>query len=225
MAYEKTILCYGDSNSWGLIPGKFNESYQLQKRLEKKLRWPKQLKALLGKEYEVIEANLCGRNTSFDEIPATRPSRNGLKTLPHCLEMHYPIDLIIFMLGTNDTRIDYKFNASVEDITRGMRALIQCVKQSHYGRNYQPSKILLIAPPPLIAEAAIHSHDCFDHTSIEKSLKIGAAYQNLAEEEHCAFVDAGQIIKVTSEDGVHIEATDLAILAKAVAQKIQTLCL
>ena len=32
---QKTILCYGDSNSWGLIPGKFNETYQLQTRLEK----------------------------------------------------------------------------------------------------------------------------------------------------------------------------------------------
>ena len=56
------------------------------------------------------------------------------KTLPHCLEMHYPINLVIFMLGTNDTRIDYGFNASVEDITNGMRALIHIAKQSHYGK-------------------------------------------------------------------------------------------
>lgn len=218
---QKTILYYGDSNSWGLIPGKFNEAYQLQSRLEKNLRWPKQLEALLGNKYEVIEANLCGRNTSFDEVPETRPSRNGLKTLPSCLEMHYPIDLVIFMLGTNDTRIDYGFNASVEDIANGMCALIHAVKQSHYGKNFQAPKILLIAPPPLIAEAAIYFQDCFDDSSIEKSKKIPSLYQRLANEEKCMFINAGDLVKVTTDDGVHIKTDDLHSLASMVAQKIQ----
>ncbi len=219
----KNILCYGDSNSWGLIPGKFNETYKLQTRLPPALRWPRILQKLLGSDYYVIEENLNGRNTSFDEKPKTRPSRNGLATLPGILEMHYPLDLVIFMLGTNDTRIDFNFNASVEDIVQGMQSLVHYVKESHLGKNFQAPKVLLIAPAPLIPEAAGYSGNCFDASSIQKSKEIPAAYQQLAEKEQCAFIDAGTLVEVDPADGVHIKGESLSALAKAVTDKILTM--
>jgi lysophospholipase L1-like esterase len=40
----------------------------------------------------------------FDDPRPEFPERNGLKTLPIILESHLPLDLVILMLGTTDTK-------------------------------------------------------------------------------------------------------------------------
>ena len=44
----KRILCIGDSNTWGYIPGS-------GERYEKNVRWTGKLAQMLGENYEVIE--------------------------------------------------------------------------------------------------------------------------------------------------------------------------
>ena len=44
----KRILCIGDSNTWGYIPGS-------GERYEKNVRWTGKLAQTLGENYEVIE--------------------------------------------------------------------------------------------------------------------------------------------------------------------------
>ena len=51
----KRILCYGDSNTWGFIPGS-------GKRYPSDVRWTGVMSKALGEEYEVIEAGLNGRS-------------------------------------------------------------------------------------------------------------------------------------------------------------------
>ena len=130
----KQILCFGDSNTWGLIP-------KTNKRYEWGVRWTSLLNESLNDKkeggYRVIEEGLCGRTTVFDD--PLRDGRNGVKILPTILETHNPVDIVIIMLGTNDCKTVY--NASAEFIGQGVKRLIGQVK------NYIPdSKILVISP-------------------------------------------------------------------------------
>ena len=106
----KQILCFGDSNTWGLIPktNKIVESLNDKKE----------------GGYRVIEEGLCGRTTVFDD--PLRDGRNGVKILPTILETHNPVDIVIIMLGTNDCKTVY--NASAEFIGQGVKRLIGQVK-------------------------------------------------------------------------------------------------
>ena len=91
----KTVLCYGDSNTWGYIGG-------TGERFAPEVRWPGVLQAALGGAYRVIEEGLNGRTTVFDD--SIEEGRNGETYLRPCLQTHAPIDLVILMLGTNDLK-------------------------------------------------------------------------------------------------------------------------
>lgn len=215
----KNILCYGDSNTWGQIAGSMNMTLRLAQRYEYGVRWTSILQQLLGSAYHVIEAGLNGRNTSFDEKDIIRPSRNGLTTLPLIMEMNYPLDLVVFMLGTNDTRIE--FNADVERITLGMSELIQCVKTSRFGPNYSAPNLLLIAPTPITQDALTIFKSYLDQSSITKTKQLGVRYKKLAAEQKCYFLDAAPIVKVSADDGIHLTLESQQNLAKAVAREIE----
>lgn len=108
-------MCYGDSNTWGNIAGTFDQKLLIHQRYPYEDRWTGQLQHLLGRDYQIIEAGLNGRTTGLDDPNKTRSSRNGLTTLTSVLEMNYPIDLVILMLGTNDLK--KYFHTTAEEIT------------------------------------------------------------------------------------------------------------
>lgn len=215
----KNILCYGDSNTWGQIAGSMNMELRLAKRYEYGIRWTSILQKLLGAAYHVIEGGLNGRNTSFDEINIIRPSRNGLATLPLIMEMNYPLDLVVLMLGTNDTLLE--FNAPVERIVEGIKKLIQCIKASHFGPNHFAPQVLLIAPVPITQDALTIFQGFLDQSSVTKTEQLGMLYQKLAEEQQCYFLNAASIVKVSPDDGIHLTRDSQKDLAKAVSNKIE----
>lgn len=90
-----TILCYGDSNTYG-----YNPVNGL--RYPKDVRWTGVLQKMLGEEYEVIEEGCNGRTTVFED--AKEPWKAGLGYLRPCLNTHKPIDFVIMMLGSNDLK-------------------------------------------------------------------------------------------------------------------------
>ncbi|WP_156120562.1 hypothetical protein [Neosynechococcus sphagnicola] len=55
----KTILCYGDSLTWGFEPGTGN-------RMPFPQRWPGILQQLLGAKGRIIEEALNGRTTNWE---------------------------------------------------------------------------------------------------------------------------------------------------------------
>lgn len=56
----------------------------------------------IGENYEVIEEGMNGRTTAFtDKI---EPGTAALDYLYPCLISQFPLDYIIVMLGTNDTK-------------------------------------------------------------------------------------------------------------------------
>ena len=69
----KTILCYGDSNTWGVDPANPDV------RFAREVRWPDRLAAALGAGFEVIAEGLNGRTATLDSPVAD--GRNGLTYL------------------------------------------------------------------------------------------------------------------------------------------------
>lgn len=128
----KQILCFGDSNTYGLIPGTANQRYGWGTRwtsiLDDKVR---------TKGYRVIEEGLCGRTTVFDD--PFRTERRGTEMLPAILESHRPVDTIVLMLGTNDCKSVY--SATPEVIGQGIEQLLDQINTVN-----PDAKILLVSP-------------------------------------------------------------------------------
>ena len=99
----KRILCYGDSNTYGLFKDKNGNRTRFEGR------WTKLLKSNLGDEFEVVEEGLCSRTMfSFDEF---RPFAVGFDYLLPCLYSHDKVDIVILMLGTNELKERQKNSA------------------------------------------------------------------------------------------------------------------
>lgn len=200
----KRILCYGDSNTWGYRPvvgGRYSE----------KERWPSLLKELTG--YEIIEEGLNGRTTVFTDY--LEPYRNGLEYAAPCVMSHLPLDLIIIMLGSNDTKRRYHVSAS--EIARGLGEVI--LQMRHYcGRKGADPEFLVIAPPYLYA---LEEENDFDKESEEKARRLEIEYEKLAKEMKCQFLRASDYVKDIGGDGVHLTAEGHKSLAEAVAQAIE----
>ena len=134
----KRILCYGDSNTWGFIPGT-GERYPAD------VRWPGVLAALLGRGVHVVENGINGRTTAIDD--PGYPCRNGKEGLGYALLAEKPFDLVILMLGTNDLKLTDAAGAA-----RGageLIALLQGANERFPGRTpVFPGKpeILLVSP-------------------------------------------------------------------------------
>lgn len=213
----KTILCFGDSNVWGSIPGGFDQKTGLSKRFKKDKRWTGVLQNELGYSYDVVTEGISARTTNLDEVTPGRPYKNGLLQLPICLESHYPIDLVIFWIGTNDAKIQY--HRSPIQIAEGMRELIHTVVESNKGPLAKAPKILLVAPQPAISVTDMNPQ--VDNESIQKTCQLGFLYQKLAIDERCDFLDAGQYVSSSVIDGVHLDESEQIKLGKIVAEKIR----
>jgi len=212
----KTILCYGDSNTWGYDP-------KNQRRHDHNTRWPMALKNLLNKdappdepEWWVVEEGLGGR-TSCREDPI-EGDKNGLRQLLPILESHRPIDLVAVMLGTNDLKP--RFNPSPYDIAQGAKNVAIAIQKSDCGPDNAAPKVLMICPPAAAESSALKQifGDC-----VELSKRLPPFYKAMAAECGAAFLDAGKYIKSSPVDGIHLESEAHIQLAKAVAEKVKSL--
>jgi lysophospholipase L1-like esterase len=202
----KTIVCFGDSNTYGRDP-------VTKGRLDKKTRWPGVLQNVLGEEFDVIEEGLNGRTTVWDDPVRGGPKRNGSLYLLPCLESHTPIDLLVIMLGTNDLKA--RFAVTPYDIAESMGALIEIVRQSRCGLSGNDPDILIMAPPPLgkLTEWA----ETFQG-GVEKSKKLAGYYESIASAYGCLFLDTATVIKSSKLDGLHYDPADHHKLGMAVAE-------
>ncbi|MBN2322253.1 MAG: SGNH/GDSL hydrolase family protein [Spirochaetes bacterium] len=201
-----TVLCYGDSNTYGRDP-------VTKRRMERDVRWPGVLQNTLGSNYHVIEEGLNGRTTVWDD--PIRPGyfkRNGAWYLLPCLESHCPVDLLILMLGTNDLKA--MFSVTPYDIAESMGRLVEIALGSKCGRDDNPPQIAVMCPPPLgkLSEYA----ETFSG-GVEKSKKLAPYYEKVAKKYGCRFFDAGSVIQSSTLDGLHYDPEDHGKLGKAVA--------
>ena len=201
----KTILCYGDSNTWGYDASTGG-------RYPQDTRWPQVLQRELGESYEVIAEGLNGRTTVWPD-PVEGEYKSGKTYLTACLESHHPIDLVVIVLGTNDLK--HRFGQSAWDIARSAATLVEIVMGSAFGPDGAPPEVLLIAPAPTVVAGGPFA-EMFAGAD-EKSRDLGRCYSALAAELGCAFLDAGQVIVSTKLDGIHLDASEQIKLGNAVA--------
>ena len=111
-------------------------------RYDERTRWPCVMERALGPEYRVLEAGLCGRTTVFSDPQL--PFCCGSELLEPMFRMCDPVDLFIFMLGTNDTK-DF-FSASAATIANGMDQLVQELLMLLPNSLSAQAKLLVVSP-------------------------------------------------------------------------------
>jgi lysophospholipase L1-like esterase len=132
----RTIVCFGDSNTWGYVPGTDAE------RFPREVRWPGRLQAALGSGYDVIAEGLNGR-TAAVESPV-EDGRNGLPYFLPCLRSHQPVDLVVIFLGTNDVNF-----LNDEYVARSVGRLVKLARTSETGPQRSAPQVLVVCPPPI----------------------------------------------------------------------------
>lgn len=193
----KTIVCYGDSNTYGYDP-------HSGLRYPEGVRWTSRLRSYLGKDFSLIEEGCNGRTALC--IDPEEPWKYGLPYLKPCLNSHKPVDILLLMLGTNDLK--KSFGVAAEAIAGGMSNLIRTARDFAREKQGQIISLVLVAPPAL--GAGIESSpfaDEFDESCVRESEVLRDAYSRLAMEESCLFFDAGQFVSVSEEDSLHLDAS------------------
>lgn len=211
----KRILCFGDSLTWGWVPV---DDGAPTERFAADVRWTGVLARALGSDFEVIEEGLSARTTNIDD--PTDPRLNGASYLPSCLATHLPLDLVIIMLGTNDTK-PY-FNRTPYDIAYGMSKLVGQVLTGGggIGTPYPAPKCLVVAPPPLTPMPHPFFQGMFGGGH-EKSAQLGQQYQAMADFAKVDFLNSGDFITTDGCDGIHFTAQNNHDLGKAIADKVK----
>ncbi|MBQ6488726.1 MAG: SGNH/GDSL hydrolase family protein [Solobacterium sp.] len=207
-----TILCYGDSNTYGYVPAGGG------KRYDEDIRWPCRLQKLLGNDYYVIEEGCSGRTTDVDDPEA--PWKNGMSGLLISLHTHKPIDLIILMLGTNDLKT--VFHRDAETIAAaaasiGNKALSYLsIKQESF------PQILFLCPPHLYehVENGVFGGE-FSRESYLVSLQLPEYYRKQADQNGFIFMDTSRVLKPSETDGVHLTPESHAVLADELSALIK----
>lgn len=206
----KTILFFGDSNTYGLKPdgtGRYDFS----------VRYTGRLQALLGREYRIIEEGCPGRTTIFEDMK--RPYKKGLDYITPCLQSHSPLDFAAVMLGTNDCKSAY--GATADGIAAGLSQIIERIKSSET----PPTNILIISPAPLGRDIIKSDFDPeFNANSVAVSKSLADAYRLLAQKKGCLFFDAASATKVSPLDQEHLDESGHEKLAQAIANLLTKHC-
>ena len=214
----RTVLCYGDSLTWGWVP---TDPVAPTTRYPADQRWPGVLAAALGEGFAVVEEGLSGRTTNVDD--PLDPRLNGSTHLPTILASHYPLDVVVLMLGTNDTK--QLFGRTPYEIGVGAARLIGQVAASRggFGTVYPAPRTLLVAPPT----PAEHMPDpwlTMQFTGArEKFAGIRDAYAALAASNRIGFFDAGSVVSEVGLDGLHLTAENNRALGEALAPAVRSL--
>jgi lysophospholipase L1-like esterase len=201
----KTILCYGDSNTWGFVPGSQGD------RFDWEVRWPGVLQSELGSKYRIVEEGLSGRTTVLDN--PLEPYRSGREYLIPCLQSHRPLDLVVIFLGTNDLYDRYSLPAL--DIARAAASLGLITRGSGTGPGFGAPAVLLCSLPRLGDTSTLADTYSGGHA---KTADLPRCFRLAASEVDIPLVDLSETVVYDDADGVHLNPAGHRAVALAVAE-------
>jgi len=211
---KKHVLCLGDSNTHGYCADPA-DCADGGIRYNEEERWPCLLQKALGEKWLVTEEGLSGRTTVFED--PIHESMPALPVLYPLLKSHEILDLLIIMLGTNDTK--ERFSASSALIGQGMARLIRKARTVDCWGDHAP-RILIVAPPP-IGEGL---HDpVMGEGCAEKSRHLGRWFRIVAEQEGVDFLN-GEGCEMNSVDFMHLTRRGHAQLAERISDWMKAHC-
>ena len=215
---KKHIVCFGDSNTHGYcaVPSDCADGGN---RFNEDERWTCLLQKKLGQDYLVLEEGLSGRTTVFQD--PLHESMSGLDVICSVLMSHEPVDLLVIMLGTNDTKD--RLGAKAACIGIGMERLVMKAKSIPCWRDGRPN-ILVIAPPH-IGEGLnlIPEGEAMGLTCVEKSRGLAEKYAQVCLNQGCAFLDAEGLAEFNHYDCMHLTRKGHSQLSEKLAELIPTL--
>ncbi len=182
----KKILCFGDSNTYGFIPG-------IGSRFDINTRWSGIFKQALEKtnKYTVIEQGYSGRTCFSERIP---DEAFGLKILSKYLTDD--IDIVIFQIGINDTKI--QFDITKEQIREGifnfLTLALKCSKDV---------EIYVLSPPQTTSR--VLKSASFNQKSIETAQKLINVFETVSIDLGCKYIDLNSNVRTSDIDGIHYD--------------------
>lgn len=215
---KKHIVCLGDSNTHGSCADP-RDSADGTRRFNENERWTCLLQRALGEEYLVLEEGMSGRTMVCPD-----PLTEGIPALDvifPILMSHEPVDLLIIMLGTNDTKDRFGLNAAC--IAGGMDRLLNKAKSVPCWGTHAPN--ILVICPPHIGEAMVHSQigPIMGEHCAEKSAQLAAFMEPIVKAQGFAFLDAEGIAELNQVDYTHLTRKGHAQLAEKLAQIVPQL--
>ena len=194
----KSMLIYGDSNTWGKDAG--------NSRYPREYRWVMRLQQQLGEEWDVIAAGLSGRTAgSHTQI---EPLKRGKETFEVVYRQAFPLDVVIIALGSND--IKDKYNLSSEQIVEDLLWYAKWLEQAkNYNENLAHMALLFVAPPNFV-----YNHEGFTGNEQKRQDII----QRL---QHSGYEVVIENDIDLSADGVHFSLKGHEQMTEAVHKKIK----
>ena len=207
----KNILCYGDSNTWGYIPG-------TGERYAPDVRWPGVLGRELGDGWCIHEDGMNSRTTVYDD--AGRPWLNGRDGLAIAMISQKPLDLLILSLGTNDMQFTHARGAA-----RGIQRLAELAKTIQAAPQSTPPfpnglKILIVSPIFIGHEISDDPYAMMNG-KYDEAQKFPELFRHAAEMVGAYYLDASQYAQPSHVDGVHMEPEGHKALGIAIAARVR----
>ncbi len=209
----KTVLCFGDSNTHGQMPG----GTPLD-RFGPEDRWPGVLSRALGPDWYVLEEGLSGRTTVHND-PIEGDLKNGRTYLRPCMMSHAPLDLIILMLGTNDLKS--RFGQPATEVAMGIGCLVHDIKELAPGPGGHVPEILVVAPPPMLDD--IGEWEGIFSGAQQKSHQLAHEFEVISDSLEVHFFDAATVIVSDPADGFHLSREAHETLGLSLAQEVKNI--
>ena len=200
----KSVMVYGDSQTWGRKPG-------VPERMPFDRRWTSIMARRLGSHVHVIVEALNGRTTCRDE--PWKPWRNGAAHLDMLLACHAPLDLVIIALGCND--LQWHQHLGAYESTLGAQLLIEKVLGWRGEPEGPPPRAFLLAPPLITAPAGPLAEKF--RGAPEKSVEQQQLYRKLASDLGTPFFSMADVAEPSPIDGIHLDEAGQAALGEAMA--------
>lgn len=199
-------MVFGDSISWGYVPGSKHQRYAAD------VRWPGKLQQLLGDDYDIIEENLNSRGIENGDPRPGKEGRRALDYIEACLDSQDPLDQVIVLLGTNELK--HEMNMTAEQVGESMEKLLDIIinRPSQF-RDTSP-QVTLLSPPIINEETEYCKAGDKYFGATQKSEELVEVYERLATKLGIGFVALNSISP--GVDGIHIDADEHSKVARLV---------
>lgn len=204
----KRILVFGDSYVFGKIPG--------GARYDSESRFTGVLQKTLGDGFDVIEEGLVGR--VVDGENRAFQYRNGFPQFGPILGSHFPLDLVIFFLGTND--LNSGSDKSPEEVAKGYEGYMERVTWWSKHLDFPMPKIMIVAPPFINERASYKLFGAIFKGSESRIRKLSKVLEKFARSKDLLFFDSSSVVTVSETDGVYLSKEENKKLGEALAGSI-----
>ncbi len=203
----KRAVIFGDSNTYGRIPGTEDGRFSYPDR------WTSILQERLGEGWEVCSEGYPGRTVlQYEKEPAMLYAPSSVHP---ALKAHLPFSYVMIMLGTNDFKTVY--DVSPETVAEGLAYIVDEIRRL-LEMNRCEARIVLAAPPvfqPAVPEKAILFRD-----AREKMTAYSQLVKQLAEQKGTGFIDLSDLLPDPA-DGIHLPLQLQPVTAELVMASIE----